>query len=428
MAGRLSSRNALVALCVFVAALGVWNVARYPPGDGYDASDHLAYADGLIPGWRLPHGIGEYYQPPGWYALAGAADWVARQLGAGEPHRAGMALGVLFLLGTVVLTWRIGRELWPDREWLAFAAAAFVALLPRTVQMATMFQPELMALFVCTLALWLCVRSFADRRYTIALGIALGAAQLVMAATLWTVAAVFIALAVGRRWRQLLVVLVLAIVIPLPWYVHEQLTYSGLAPFPRPPTPSARAGHVESGKAKPLWDRRPARFYYGLGLPEVLTHPYRPSFQNLAIPTTYTELWGDYFAHWSWTFDPSAGETKPTRGERRQLTIQSLVGLLPTVLAVVGWLAVLRRSRRYPPRLAVALLPLFGLAGYLYFVVAYPSPDGDVLKASYMLTTAAGWAIGFGYALTRLRGKVLATVVLVLAVSAVAELPFLVYG
>ena len=30
----------------------------------------------------------------------------------------------------------------------------------------------------------------------------------------------------------------------------------------------------------------------------------------------------------------------------------------------------------------------------------HPSPDGDVLKATYMLTTAAGWALGFGSAST----------------------------
>jgi hypothetical protein len=79
-------------------------------------------------------------------------------------------------------------------------------------------------------------------------------------------------------------------------------------------------------------------------------------------------------------------------------------------------------------RLALGLLPLFGLLGYLYFVVAYPTPDGDVLKASYMLVTAAAWAVGFGYALDRLRGRALVVVTVLLAVSALAELPFLVYG
>src|SRR5262249_10768785 len=155
------------------------------------------------------------------------------ELGVGEPHRAGMAVDVLFLLGTVLLTWKLARELWPDRERLALIAAAFMALVPRVVEMEAMFQPSTMALFFATLGIWLCVRTFRDRRYALALGIALGAAQLVIAATLWTVAAAFVALAVGRRWRELLLVVALAVVIPLPWYVHQQLTYSGLAPFPR---------------------------------------------------------------------------------------------------------------------------------------------------------------------------------------------------
>ena len=101
MAGRRRSNRALAAICVFVVCLGAWNVLQYPPGLGYDAIDHFAYADGLVPGGNLPHGVGEYYNPPGYYAVAGSLDWVAQQLGAGDPHRAGMALNVLLLLGTV---------------------------------------------------------------------------------------------------------------------------------------------------------------------------------------------------------------------------------------------------------------------------------------------------------------------------------------
>jgi hypothetical protein len=388
----------------------------------------MAYADGLVPGWRLPHDVGEYYQPPGFYFVAGSADWVAQKLGTGDPHRAGMALDVLFELGTVLLTWRIARDLWPARPRIAIASAAFVALLPRTVEMEAMFQPATMALFLCTLALWFCIRTFDDRRYAVALGAALGFAQLVLAASLWLVAAVCVAFLVARRWRALVVTLALAVAIPLPWYVHEQLTYAGLAPFPRPATPQARTGNVESGKPKPIYDRRPARFYVDPGLPDVITQPYRPHFTNLAWPTTYSELWGDYWGHWNWNPGNGSNPPPPPAGAKAELRIQSLVGLVPTVLAVVGWLVLLRSGRRRPVRLALGLLPLFGLLGYLYFVVAYPTPDGDVLKASYMLVTAAAWAVGFGYALDRLRGRALVVVTVLLAVSALAELPFLVYG
>ena len=61
------------------------------------------------------------------------------------------------------------------------------------------------------------------------------------------------------------------------------------------------------------------------------------------------------------------------------------------------WLAARRRD---PARLLVSLLPLAGLAGYLYFTVSYPTPDGDVLKPTYMLTTLGAWALCFGYAAT----------------------------
>ena len=429
MAGSLRSNRGLATICAFVVVLGTWNVIHYPPGLGYDAFHHQAYADGLVPGGQLPHGTGEYYTPPGYYAVAGSADWLVRKLGVSvyDSYRAGMAVNVLFLLGTVLLVWWIARELWPGRERLAIGAAAFVALVPVTVRMEAMFHPAATALFLCTLALWFCVRTFADRRFVIALGVALGLAQLVLAAALWAVAATAIALAAGRRWRSLAIALAFAALIPMPWYVHQQLTYSGLAPFPRPATPQARAGGLESGKPKPLFERRPWRFYVDPGLPDVITHPYtyQHHFRNLALPTTYAELWGDYFGVWAWKAGTPPGV--PSAGARRELVVQSLVGILPTLLAVAGWVAFVHAARRRPPRLALALLPLLGLIGYLYFIVAYPTPDGDVLKASYMLTTTAGWALGFGYALDRLRGRAWLFVAPLLVVCAVADLPFLVY-
>ena len=408
MAGSRRSSRALAAICVFVVALGAWNVVRFPPGNGFDALEHMAYADGLVPGGHLPHGTGEYYTPPGYYAVAGSADWLAKQAGLGEPHRAGMVLNVLFLLDTVILVWLIARELWPGRERLALGAAAFTALVPVTVKADAMFHPEPMSLFLCTLALWLCVRTFADRRYAIALGVALGAAQLVRAFTLWTVAAVAIALLAARRWRELAIVLVLAAAIPAPWYVHQRLTYGGSPVFNRPTV------------SKPLYERRPLRFYVDPGVPDVVTKPYRPHFLNLALPTTYTELWGDYFGIWAWN-----GLGHPSAHVRHRLELQSVVGILPTLLAVAGWLMLLLASLRSPPRLAVALLPLLGIVGYLYFTVSYPTHDGDVLKATYMLSTTAGWALGFGYLLERVRGR---AVLALLGLCALAELPFLVYG
>jgi hypothetical protein len=238
-----------------------------------------------------------------------------------------------------------------------------------------------------------------DHRWQLAVatGVTLGLGQLVRAFSLWTFAAVVIAFAAARAWRPLAVVVLATAVVASPWYVRQTIKY-GDPVFDRPTRHEA------------VWDRRPARFYVGLGLPDVFTDPFRPHFLNEAIPTTYSEVWGDYFGVW--------------RGSR---PTQSFLGLLPTLLAVAGWLLFLRRSLRAPPRLAAALLPGLGLLGYLYFTVSYPTADGDVLKASYMLTTAPAWALAFGYALDRLPGRARPVIAGVLAASALASLPFLLY-
>ncbi len=137
----------------------------------------------------------------------------------------------------------------------------------------------------------------------------------------------------------------------------------------------------------------------------------------------YSELWGDYYGAWAWE-----GRGTPTPAVRRELRLEAVVGLVPTLLAIGGWLALLLASLRSPPRLAVVLLPLLGTLGLLYFAMTYQTPDGDVVKATYMLTTAAGWALGFGYALERLPGRLWLVAAGLAALCALAELPFLIYG
>ena len=143
-------------------------------------------------------------------------------------------LNVASWLGTVLLVAAIARQLWPGRRRIELGAAAFIAFLPVVVETEAMFHPEPLSLFLSTLALWLCVRTFANPRYAWALGVTLGAAQLVRAFALWTVAAVVLALLAGRRWRALVIVLVLAALIPAPWYIHQRVTYGGQPEFPQP--------------------------------------------------------------------------------------------------------------------------------------------------------------------------------------------------
>ena len=399
-------RRAELAAAALIAALALvagWNAYKYPSGAGYDVTQHREYADLLIHHGEIP-GSGtrsEYYTPPGFYALAGAATVLGEHVHPGDPHKLGQVLNWLVLLATAVVLWALARELFPGRPWIQVGALAYFCFLPVVLRVGAMFHPEPLSMLLTAIALLLAARMLRRRDYrwqlAVATGVALGLGQLVRAFSLWTLAAVVIALAVARAWRPLVVVVVATAVVASPWYIRQAVKY-GNPVFDRP-TPH-----------NSIWDRRPASFYVGLGLPEVFTDPFRPSFRNKAIPTTYSEVWGDYFGVW--------------RGSRER---ESFLGLLPTLLAVGGWLFLLVRSLRAPPRLVVALLPGLGLLGYLYFTVSYPTPDGDVLKASYMLTTAPAWALAFGYALDRLPGRIRLVVAGVLAASALAALPFLLY-
>jgi hypothetical protein len=394
---------AAAALIAALALVAGWNAYTYPSGSGYDVREHQEYADLLIHRGEIP-GAGkrsEYYTPPGFYALAGVATVIGEHVHSGDPHKLAQVLNWLILLLTAGVLWLLARELFPGRVWTQLGALAFFCFLPVVLRVGAMFHPEPLSMLLTAVALLLAARMLRGRDYrwqlAVATGVALGLGQLVRAFSLWTFAAVVIAFAVARAWRPLVVIVLAAGIVAAPWYIRQAIRY-GDPVFDRPT------------KHEALWDRRPARFYVGLGLPEVFTDPFRPNFLNEAIPTTYSEVWGDYFGVW--------------RGDRE---LQSFLGLLPALLAVGGWLLFLARSLRSPPRLAVALLPGLGLLGYLYFTVSYPTPDGDVLKASYMLTTAPAWALAFGYALDRLPGRLRLAAAAVLAASALAALPFLLY-
>jgi 4-amino-4-deoxy-L-arabinose transferase-like glycosyltransferase len=276
-----------------------------------------------------------------------------------------------------------------------------------------MFHPEPLDLLAVTASLYLGARllrrAHPPLRDAALLGLVLGLSLLVRQFAAYGVGAVGLALLVARHYRALAVAAGVAVLVAAPWYVRQAIRYSNPV-FAETPTVQ-----------KPIYRRRPASFYLDPGLPQVFSAPWRPHFVNRAVPTTYSELWGDYFGVWVWR-----GKGEPEATPRRQLRLQNAIGLLPTLLALGGWIALLRARGR---SLLVALVPLLGFVGYAYFTVGYPTRDGDVLKASYMLTTATAWALAFGYAVDRLarRRAVAWALAALLAVCALVEVPFLLY-
>ena len=425
----LSPEQLTWAFVVLGAAVVLWNAAAYPAGAGYDAASHREYADFLIQHHRLPYRneTPEYYSPPLYYLVAGAATWVGRRLGIfGDPHKLGQLLNVPAVIGTLLLVAALARLLWPERRWLAPAATGFVALSPVLTRTASMFNPEPTDLFVSTLCLFLAARILLRRGYgwraAVSLGLALGCGEMVRQFSLWTLAVVVLAYVAALWWRgherhalvsSLAVALAATAVVALPWYVYRAIHYANPI-FDRPQV------------AKPLWDRRPLRFYVDPGLPDLFTKPYRPNMVNLAWPETYADMWGDWYGVFAWDYET---HPRPSPLRNAWLIVQNGLGLVPTALAIGGWLLLLAGSlrRRDAPRLLVALLPLAGLVGYLYFTVSFPTKDGDVLKPTYMLSTLGAWALCFGWLATRLGERRPRLVAGTLIVLALLDLPFVIY-
>jgi hypothetical protein len=419
---------------LLLGLLGIasWNEYWVRHYVGYDFADHFAYAKTLVYTGHLPSAAesGEYYTPPLFYAVFGSVMRFAWHFGSSRPDKVARALNVPLVLGTAVLVLWLARMLWPTRRRLQLFALAFFVFLPVAIKTTSMFHPEIFSLFLSTLAVALAARMILRDDYrvrnAIGLGATLGAAQLVRAFTLWTFGTVVVVLLLvawthrdrRRVLRATALVVAATAVLTGPWYVRQAIHYSNPV-------------FAASTEQAPLWRRRPVSFYTALGLPKSLSDPVRPNFTNDFLPTVYSDVWGDYFGSWLWGYP-----TPPPPDVQRQLEDQNLIGLLPTLLAIVGVVGILVGSARRgcwrddPARLLAGILPVAGVLGFLYFTVGHPTSDGDVIKASYLLTTAPGWALGFGWALDRLTGDrlVAAGLGLLLVGSAVVDLGFLIFN
>lgn len=161
---------------------------------------------------------------------------------------------------------------------------------------------------------------------------------------------------------------------------------------------------------------------------DVFRAPWRSHFLNQAMPTTYSDLWGDWFGAFSW----SVYAKEPSPPAQRLLKDQSLIGVVPTAFAIAGWLGLVALMVRRRRELAIlALLPAIATVGYLARSWLALTADGDLFKATYLINTAPVWALCFGLATawTAQRWRIGRYGMIALFITfAVLELRFTMYG
>ena len=404
------------AILLAFTALTVRNALTFPAIAGVDAAEHLRYAHDLV----FEHKLGtsaSYYTPPGWYSIAGELLRLGDFLDLAHVVQPVQLLSALAAVASAILLLGIVRHAFPARPWLRIWALAAFCVAPTVVRLAAMPHPQTLVLLLTTLALFLLVRLLDSGRWGLlpglALGVALGAAQLVRSVGIWiyavTALALFVAFVVARRDRRRIaatasVALVLGALIPLPWYIYLQAEYGDPLFGGRPevrraaprPTPSLRI--LATVGTEVAASRASLTFFTATGLSESITHPYRGVHEPALIPILMADTWGDYFGEWDWGI-PDATVDPP---DRRRLMMQMLIGLPLTLITASGLLAlvalVVRAPRRRLAELPIAALPVVGLASIAVYAWRYPSADGDTVKALFLLPGVPAFAAAFGFA------------------------------
>lgn len=432
----LRFRAAVVATLIGLAILLVWNVFHYDWLRGYDAWHNSRYVETLRYEHRLPtrEESGSSHNPPLFFVTAVVLESLATGLGwPDEPRKLVQLANAGAAVGIVLFAFLTARELFPSSRTAQFATLAFSALAPVLARAAVMYHYEVLATLFATAALYVFVRAWARSQPSLregaVVGLLLGLGLLTRTQALavlggFVCVLLLIALRSERRSdaaRMGAAMLVIAIGLAVPWFVYQHLEHGGAFDLSRdePDTP--------------LLERRPAAFYTDLELSKVFSEPYAPRFVNRLFPTVYTDWWGDY---WRYYDVPSYLINEPPRlpePYRTPRVIQSFVGVLPTLLIVMGLGLLAWSALRGGPAVfavAPATVLMLGLA-YLYFQQRYPHRDGDTLKAIYLLSALAPVSIAGGFAVARVRqasGSLFGGLAVLLATIAVFNLRFLLLG
>ena len=420
-------RAAVGTLLATEAALLFSNAWRFDWLRGYDAFANDVYASIVADEYRLPSEAesGVWHTPPLWFALAGGLRRLAVAAGWDHPQRPGQLLAAAAGLAVCVLVLLLARELWPERRLLHVVALLLTGMTPALVRASAMYHPETLAVALAAAGMLVAVRAF--RRgptpaAALGAGTLLGLAALTRAWALPVLVGVVTCFVLEgwprRRFGPALAVLGTALVLLVPWLANQQLAHGDAFAFNR------------DAPSESFLERREASFYLGPRALRVLDHPITPLFRNELVPQLYADWWGDWALTWDSPPPPAPAELLPP-GVVAERARQMAVGIVPTILALAGLIAVaLLASVRRSARLALLPLTTVALAvAFVVFAVRFPSTDGDTIKGTYLLMALPAASLGAAFVVDTLRPRgrswAFATVA-VLAGLAVVEAPFLV--
>jgi hypothetical protein len=429
---KLSILSKLILIVMLVLCL--INALRHNPYIGYDIGDVIGYIETLAQA-RLPEveDSDEFFSPPLPYVIPALFNGVFN-LSLYLTLKLAQGINVLLALGSALVVVRISDRISRANHPFQNLTLITLLILPVWYKSHAHIRAEPYVLFFILLYVEQLIDLWKDRvtpnRFSLFSGGLFGAALLSRQWAILILPAVFIFAALllkiqNERRLQLLQAFILSGIVAFlvsGWfYISLLARFGSLTAFNREPT-----DHFSlKNKAK--------SYYIGQGNGQLFSDPVRDSFDNQLIPIFYTETWGDYWQYYL-VYGKDLRTEDPIQGDRLYKALKqdptpdwlktnraeiapylgrvNLISILPTTLALIcfGWglltsIKFIFNHTHYPNMLHVPLFTtiiLSTLIGYLWFLIQYPSPDGDTIKATYVLQIFPFMAFLFGFVGARL--------------------------
>ncbi|MFC1848766.1 ArnT family glycosyltransferase [candidate division CSSED10-310 bacterium] len=305
---------------------------------------------------------------------------------------------VLFSLGVTFLLVLLCERIKPGKHALKFLSLLTLGMLPVYYKTFAFVRGEPCLLFFVMVAVWLTIKVIEEARYcfiwAVFLGLSLGCVILSRQWGAFVLGSVFLAF-IGpfyyekqnrRRIASFLSYVFVVLFVASSWfYISLYRDHGTITAFNKNRLPFA-------------FKNQPPSFYGGLGFPDIFMNPVRPAFNNQAIPTFYSEIWGDYWCYFIQPDDWRKVFGEHIKDKREYLGRVNLISLFPTALMVFCFfyglydLIILPCQKNKKADILSTsymlsyLIVIISMVGYFWFLVTTPTgTKGDTVKATYMI-------------------------------------------
>jgi len=398
--------SAFIVTIFLILYVLIYNLFHYDPINGYDGIQHHAYVQNFlnlyVPGKTIypsANFTSEFFSPPLPYILPAFVNEICKMYFPFENiletcqdiySFVNIIFQSLIYLCLLFLYMKIVKLSFKNKKLINISVLLIIGLLTVNYKAIAMLRAETYIIFLNGFLLYrflvLINKSFSyNKRDIFLFGTTIGLMALSRQWAFLLFPAYFLIYFIIKKeyklnyLKFLVITFFIGFLISSWFYIGLFIEYGSFTTFNQDSAPF-------SLKSQPL------SFYIPNGdeLHMLFTKPIRPYFKNQFLPTLYADLWGDYWGYFSFTsLALDIGRNQMMIGD--YLARVNIVSLFPTFLLILGFKNSFK-SLKIKEKLKIdyfnsylVLASLFSLFGFLWFLISYPSGDGDTNKGIYII-------------------------------------------